>query len=256
MKQTLFVGLFLLTSAFAANAQTMKLPTKKTNKKVETKGSKPTRRKEKTLVMPTKSVKEQAKASTQTATQTVEISRQDANQAAEISTSQNGTLALPTVAREKTLETTDVTTAAKTPEMINGVPQLPVIVHRQEAPRAKSVIPKKPKVEDNEIYESAEHMPTYPGGAVELMNFINENLQYPEEALNDSVQGIVQVSFIVEKDGSTTDFEVIDEHHPALEAEAVRVLQQMPKWKPATQNGVKVRVEYVVPVKFTMSNQQ
>ncbi len=88
------------------------------------------------------------------------------------------------------------------------------------------------------------------------MNFINENLQYPEEALNDSVQGIVQVSFIVEKDGSTTDFEVIDEHHPALEAEAVRVLQQMPKWKPATQNGVKVRVEYVVPVKFTMSNQQ
>ena len=250
MKQTLFVGLFLLTSALAANAQ--KLPTKKTNKKVETKGSKPTRRKEKTLVMPTKSVKEQAKASTQTAA----ISKQDAKQAAEISTSQNGTLALPTVAREKTLETTDVTTAAKTPEMINGVPQLPVIVHRQEAPRAKSVIPKKPKVEDNEIYESAEHMPTYPGGAVELMNFINENLQYPEEALNDSVQGIVQVSFIVEKDGSTTDFEVIDEHHPALEAEAVRVLQQMPKWKPATQNGVKVRVEYVVPVKFTMSNQQ
>ena len=88
-----------------------------------------------------------------------------------------------------------------------------------------------------------------------IKKYIDEHLRYPEAALADSVQDIVQVSFIVEKDGSTKDFEVIDEHHPALEAEAVRVLQQMPKWKPATQNGVKVRVEYVVPVKFTLPNQ-
>jgi protein TonB len=128
------------------------------------------------------------------------------------------------------------------------------VVKRQTAPRAKPIV-KRPKPEDNEIYESAEHMPTYPGGAAELVKFIGEKMQYPQEALADSVQGIVQVSFIVEKDGSTTEFEVLDEHHPALEAEAVRVLQQMPKWKPATQNGVKVRVEYVVPVKFSLPNQ-
>lgn len=146
------------------------------------------------------------------------------------------------------------------PEMV--VPQkdqgntitLPTTVRRKTAPRAKPIV-KRPKVQDNEIYESAEHMPTYPGGATELKKYIDEHLRYPEAALADSVQDIVQVSFIVEKDGSTKDFEVIDEHHPALEAEAVRVLQNMPKWKPATQNGVKVRVEYVVPVKFTLPNQ-
>lgn len=131
---------------------------------------------------------------------------------------------------------------------------LPTTVRRKTAPRAKPIV-KRPKVQDNEIYESAEHMPTYPGGATELKKYIDEHLRYPEAALADSVQDIVQVSFIVEKDGSTKDFEVIDEHHPALEAEAVRVLQYMPKWKPATQNGVKVRVEYVVPVKFTLPNQ-
>ena len=64
-----------------------------------------------------------------------------------------------------------------------------------------------------------------------------------------------EVFFVVEKDGSTSEFEVLDEHHPALEAEAVRILQQMPKWTPATQDGVKVRVEYTVPVKFIAPEQ-
>lgn len=127
------------------------------------------------------------------------------------------------------------------------------VVRRQVEPRAIPIV-KKPKVEDNNIYESADKMPAYPGGAAELMKFINEKLVYPQAALADSAQGIVQVSFVVEKDGSPTGFEVLDEHHPALEAEAVRVLQQMPKWKPASQRGVKVRVEYVVPVKFSIPN--
>lgn len=135
-----------------------------------------------------------------------------------------------------------------------GTVTLPTVAHKKATPRAKPIV-KRPKVQDKTIYESAEHMPTYPGGAVELKKFIDERLMYPKAALADSAQDIIQVSFIVEKDGSTNGFEVIDEHHPALEAEAVRVLQQMPKWKPATQNGVKVRVEYVVPVKFTLPNQ-
>ncbi|MBQ9498723.1 MAG: energy transducer TonB, partial [Bacteroidaceae bacterium] len=129
-----------------------------------------------------------------------------------------------------------------------------VIVKRRVAPRAKP-IKRKPAVEDNEIYESAEHMPTYPGGVSALMEFIKTNLQYPEDALAEQASGIIQVSFVVEKDGSTKEFEVIDEHHPSLEAEAVRVLQQMPKWTPATQDGVKVRVEYTVPVKFVVPEQ-
>lgn len=157
---------------------------------------------------------------------------------------------------KKVSDNQQITTDQVVPQKdLSGTITLPtVVVKRKTAPRAKPIV-RRPKKEDNEIYESAEHMPTYPGGPAELMKYIEDHLRYPQEAINDSVQGIVQVSFVVEKDGSTTDFEVIDEHHPALEVEAVRVLQSMPKWKPATQNGVKVRVEYTVPVKFRMPNQ-
>lgn len=170
---------------------------------------------------------------------------------------------LPTTAKPVSTETTaekphpgvlptlPTTTAKPVEEGAEKKEVAKVIVKRRVAPRAKP-IKRKPAVEDNEIYESAEHMPTYPGGVSALMEFIKSNLQYPAEALSERVGGLIQVSFVVEKDGSTTEFEVIDEHHPALEAEAVRVLQQMPKWNPATQDGVKVRVEYTVPVRFVV----
>ncbi len=153
------------------------------------------------------------------------------------------------------LPTLPTTTAKPDEEGAEKKEVAKVIVKRRMAPRAKP-IKTKPAVEDNEIYESAEHMPTYPGGVSALMEFIKSNMQYPEDALAERAEGIVQVSFVVEKDGSTTEFEVLDEHHPALEAEAVRVLQQMPKWTPATQDGVKVRVEYTVPVKFIAPEQK
>ena len=146
------------------------------------------------------------------------------------------------------------TKTVETEEKTDKSPEAKMMVKRRQAPRGKA-IKRRPKADDNEIYESAEHMPTYPGGVEALMSFIQSNLHYPEEAKADNAEGMVQVSFVVEKDGSTSEFEVLDEHHPALEAEAVRVLQQMPKWNPATQHGVKVRVEYVVPVKFTLPNQ-
>ncbi len=126
-----------------------------------------------------------------------------------------------------------------------------VAAKRRVAPRAKAIV-RNPKVDDNEIYESAEHIPTYPGGVAALMEFIKSNLQYPEDAIAEKAEGLIQVSFVVEKDGSTSEFEVLDEHHPSLEAEAVRVMKMMPKWNPGTQDGVKVRVEYTVPVKFSL----
>lgn len=223
MKKLVIPCLLAWMGMCSIQAQTLKLPTKKSGKTVET------------------TVKTEKEAP---------VIQQQKTQKA-----QDGTLKLPTVKKTETTEATQNVPVVTVPsdQAVAGIPVMPV-VKRQTAPRAKPIV-KRPKPEDNEIYESAEHMPTYPGGAAELVKFIGEKMQYPQEALADSVQGIVQVSFIVEKDGSTTEFEVLDEHHPALEAEAVRVLQQMPKWKPATQNGVKVRVEYVVPVKFSLPNQ-
>lgn len=215
----LFLLLWLCT-AINMQAQTLTLPTKKTDKTVDT------------------NVKTEKEAPVIQQQKTLD-----------------GSLKLPTVKKTETTGGTQEAPIVTTPsdQTVAGIPVMP-IVKRQTAPRAKPIV-KRPKPENNEIYESAEHMPTYPGGAGELVKFIGEKMQYPQEALADSAQGIVQVSFIVEKNGSTTEYEVLDEHHPALEAEAVRVLQQMPKWKPATQNGVKVRVEYVVPVKFSLPNQ-
>lgn len=209
----------------ASQAQTVKLPTKKVGVTTES----PTKQE----AAPTKPPKEKPVTPTE---------------------NQGGTITLPTTKKGSGEETAP--DAPATPVLAagdNGTVKLPVTVRKRTAPRAKPIV-KKPKKEDNEIYESAEHMPTYPGGVQELASFIAANMHYPEEAMADSIQDIVQVSFVVEKDGTPTEFEVIDDHHPALEAEAVRVLQQMPKWNPATQNGVKVRVEYVVPVKFSLSN--
>ena len=170
---------------------------------------------------------------------------------------------LPTIKKEDVPNTiVPIENVNKLDEVPQALPTLPttttpkreaasVVVKRRQTPRAKAII-RHPKADDNEIYESAEHIHTYPGGAAALMEFIKSNLQYPEEAKAEMAEGLVQVSFVVEKDGTTSDFEVIDEHHPALEAEAVRVLQAMPKWNPGIQDGVKVRVEYTVPVKFTL----
>jgi TonB family protein len=217
MKKRIYVSIMVCAGAICIQAQTVTLPTKTTPKTSVT---------------------------------------QEAGKLTQEETSQSGTITLPTTKNvntdERATETSPVTQVIVAGD--NNVLLLPVVVRRQTAPRAKPII-KRPKKEDNEIYESAEHMPTYPGGVDALKKFIDEHMHYPQEALADGVEGIVQVSFIVEKDGSTTDFEVLDEHHPALEAEAVRILQQMPKWNPAKQNGVKVRVEYVVPVKFNLSNQ-
>ncbi len=185
---------------------------------------------------------------------------------------ESGIPVLPTTKKTETATEVPVTEQPKAGEVPQTVPVLPttttkpttteetaekapaekIVVKRRQAPRGKT-IKRHPKIDDNEIYESAEHIPTYPGGVSALMDFIQSNMQYPEQAKADNAEGMVQVSFVVEKDGTASDFEVVDEHHPALEAEAVRVMQMMPKWNPATQDGVKVRVEYTVPVKFTLS---
>lgn len=79
--------------------------------------------------------------------------------------------------------------------------------------------------------------PQYPGGVAGVGNFIARNTQYPQEALNDSVQGIVTVSYLIQVDGSIGDVKVVKSVHPALDAEGIRVIQLMERWKPAIQKG-------------------
>ena len=87
--------------------------------------------------------------------------------------------------------------------------------------------------------------PAFPGGENALSDFISKNLRYPIFAKENGIQGRVQVSFIVEKDGSLTDFVITQSAHPSLDKEAIRVLQSMPKWNPGKHHG-----QFVTALKY------
>ena len=110
--------------------------------------------------------------------------------------------------------------------------------------------PPKHVEEKNKVFYFVEQMPSFPGGTVQLMKWLAEHLQYPAGALKTGVQGRVIIRFIVERDGSITDANVVRSVDSLLDKEAVRVVSNMPKWIPGKQHGVPVRVEYHVPVTF------
>ena len=109
----------------------------------------------------------------------------------------------------------------------------------------------KPEVE-NKVFDVVEQMPSFPGGPSALMQYLSSNIKYPVVAQENGVQGRVVVSFVVERDGSITDVNVLRSVDPSLDKEAVRVVKSMPKWNPGKQNGSAVRVKYQVPVSFRL----
>ena len=104
----------------------------------------------------------------------------------------------------------------------------------------------------DELFGIVEQMPMFPGGDKKLMEYLMENIRYPEALAETCVQGRVICTFVVEKDGSISDAKVVKSLDPLLDAEAVRVLSSMPKWIPGKQNGVAVRTKYTVPVAFRL----
>ena len=105
---------------------------------------------------------------------------------------------------------------------------------------------------NNNPFDVVEEMPQFPGGAAALMQYLSKNIRYPEEAHKNNIQGRVIVNFIVETDGSITEAKVTRSIHPLLDAEALRVINAMPKWNPGMQGGKPVRVKYTVPVTFKL----
>ena len=113
----------------------------------------------------------------------------------------------------------------------------------------------------NEVFEKVEIMPEYPGGLESMMNFMKNNMKYPEIAMKKGATGRVIISFVVEKDGKVSDVkavdfkadgEVSDECKDSLIAEAERVVASMPNWKPGQQEGENVRVKYTMPFTFRL----
>ncbi|WP_352421661.1 energy transducer TonB [Proteiniphilum sp.] len=116
--------------------------------------------------------------------------------------------------------------------------------------------PPKPKQEEvtEEIFVVVEEQPEFPGGNVAMMKFLSDNIRYPVIAQENGIQGRVICNFVVERDGSITDVQVVRGQDPSLDREAIRVIQQMPKWKPGKQRGSAVRVRFTLPVVFRLQN--
>ena len=112
----------------------------------------------------------------------------------------------------------------------------------------KTVVAEK----NQQVFDIVDQMPEYPGGLPALLDYLNQNVKYPEDAEKQKIEGRVLAVFVVETDGSISNVEVVKPVFPSLDAEAVRVLAAMPKWTPGKQSGKLVRVKYTVPINFQL----
>lgn len=115
-----------------------------------------------------------------------------------------------------------------------------------------SVAVKDTLTPDESVFEVVEQMPEFLGGYKEMMKYIEQNMRYPEEAKKAGTQGRVVVQFLVNKNGAISDVSVLRSVDRLLDAEAVRLVRSMPKWKPGMQKGKAVTVKYTVPVLFSL----
>jgi protein TonB len=107
--------------------------------------------------------------------------------------------------------------------------------------------------DDDEFFMVVENMPEFPGGDLGLMKYIQKNVKYPVIAKEYNITGKVYVSFIVDKSGSVTNVKVVRGVDKNLDAEAVRVVKSLPKYKPGKQRGKAVRVMFTIPINFTLN---
>ena len=134
-------------------------------------------------------------------------------------------------------ETIEVTTEETETEVVIAAPV--------EAPQEEE--------EEEVVFVVVESMPEFPGGQQALFKYLSENVKYPVIAQENGIQGRVICQFVVNKDGSIVDVEVVRSGgDPSLDKEAIRVIKSMPKWKPGKQRGKAVRVKYTVPVNFKL----
>ncbi|MDN5284733.1 MAG: TonB family protein [Mucilaginibacter sp.] len=125
---------------------------------------------------------------------------------------------------------------------------------RIDEPVGNSDIKQVVEADPNQIFTSVEQIPEFPGGLDKFGAYLSKSIRYPAVARENGTQGRVIVTFVVERDGSLTDIKVTRGIGSGCDEEAVRVLKNSPKWKPGIQNGRPVRVQYSVPISFTLAS--
>ena len=109
-----------------------------------------------------------------------------------------------------------------------------------------------PSTDTSQVFKVADEQPEFVGGQTALANYLGNNVVYPTVAIQNNIQGRVIVSFIIEKDGSVSNVELISGVDPLLDAEALRVVKAMPSWTPGKINGKPVRTQYALPITFRL----
>ncbi len=109
---------------------------------------------------------------------------------------------------------------------------------------------------ENQVFHIVETMPEFPGGQEALKVFIANSIKYPEKAKKEGISGKVYITFVVDKEGNSTNCKVARGVNPLLDKEALRVVSSLPKWKPGEQKGKKVKVKYTVPIAFALEGKE
>lgn len=127
-------------------------------------------------------------------------------------------------------------------------------VEQEEIPFEATNVDESAPLDANtdEVFKVVEVDPEFPGGEEALYKYLAENIKYPVMAKNNKVEGRVYITFVIEKDGTVSDAKVLRSVNEELDAEALRAINAMPKWKPGMQRGVPVRVQYNIPISFKL----
>ena len=127
-------------------------------------------------------------------------------------------------------------------------------ITENEAINYQDFLPKKTDEEEEDLPPVwiADEMPEFPGGMPSLLKFIATSIRYPVVAQENGVKGKVIITFVIDKSGDVTNVRVFRGIDPSLDAEALRVVKTLPRWKPGKQNGRTVKVNYNVPINFVL----
>jgi len=121
-------------------------------------------------------------------------------------------------------------------------------------PASETSTDTKAQKADPDIFTVVEKMPEFPGGQKAMMNFLVENIKYPENARKEGISGTVFITYVVEKDGKVSNVELLRGFHPDCDKEALRVISLMPDWKPGTEKEKPVRVQFNLPITFNLDS--
>ena len=123
---------------------------------------------------------------------------------------------------------------------------------KEEVKYTKVEVEETKEPQEKVVFQVVEEMPEFPGGMGEAMKFLAKNIKYPVAAQQAKIEGRVIVQFVVERDGSISDIHAMRGVNPDLDAEAIRVVSLMPKWKPGKQRGKAVPVKFTMPIIFRL----